>query len=142
MRALVQLIQMHTITVRECRRAKIVLLLHGFPGGLRQAARKLRADIKTVRLWYRRAYAFNESFPERLEQVLKEPGHAGPDTRTIGLARELLQDAARSGKPPTYSPRHYVDVMALALTDPAECGRPITHWTARELADEVQKRGI
>lgn len=142
MRTLVQLVSMHTITVREHRRARIVLLLHGFPGGLREAARRLGADVKTVRLWYRRAQAFNESFLERLEQALDEPGHAGPQIRTLRLARELLQDAPRSGRPPRYSPRDYVDIMAVALTEPAECGRPITHWTARELADEVHRRGI
>ena len=33
-------------------------------------------------------------------------------------------------------------LVALACEDPADCGRPISHWTARELADELIKRQI
>ena len=130
------------LTVRERARAKMILALHGFPAGLTRAALNLGRDVKTVRVWYRRAASYNACFAERLEQALKEPGHAGPQARTLKLARDLLQDAPRSGRPPIYSPRHYVDIMTVALGEPRESGRPITHWTARELADEVHKRGI
>jgi len=142
MNALVQLLRMHTITVRERARTEMILALHGFPAGLTQAAVNLGRDVKTVRVWYRRAASYNACFPERLEQALKEPGHAGAETRTVRLARDLLQDAPRSGRPPTYSPRHYVNIVTVALTEPRESGRPITHWTARELTDEVHERGI
>ena len=142
MEALVQLLHMHKITARERRRAQIVLHLHGFSAGLGRAAEQLGRDLKTVRLWYRRAETFNAFFPERLEQALGEAGHAGPITRTIRLARGLLQDAPRCGRAPTYSPRDYLDIMAVALSDPKESGRSITHWTARELADEVHTRDI
>jgi putative transposase len=30
----------------------------------------------------------------------------------------------------------------VACEDPQESGRPVTHWTPRELAEEVIKRGI
>jgi len=142
MNALVHLLQMHTITVRERQRAEMILCLHGFSAGIRQAAAKLGRNVKTVRGWYRRADSYSADFLERLKQALKEPGHAGAETRTIKLARELLQDEPRSGRPPTYLPQHYVDIMTVALSDPEESGRPITHWTARELADEVHERGI
>ena len=32
--------------------------------------------------------------------------------------------------------------MAVACEPPEKSGRPLTHWTAHELADEVVKRGI
>jgi hypothetical protein len=32
--------------------------------------------------------------------------------------------------------------MTVTLGNPKDSGRPITHWTARELADEVHERGI
>ncbi len=32
--------------------------------------------------------------------------------------------------------------MALALLSPEESERPVSHWTARELAAEAVKRGI
>jgi putative transposase len=30
----------------------------------------------------------------------------------------------------------------VACAPPEKCGRPVTHWTPRELADEVKKRSI
>ena len=33
-------------------------------------------------------------------------------------------------------------IIAVACEQPEECGRPVTHWTPKELADEVVKRGI
>ena len=33
-------------------------------------------------------------------------------------------------------------ILAVACEPPEKSGRPITHWTAHELADEVVKRGI
>ena len=33
-------------------------------------------------------------------------------------------------------------ILAVACEPPEKSGRPISHWTARELADEVVKRGI
>ena len=33
-------------------------------------------------------------------------------------------------------------ILALACEPPEKSGRPITHWTAKELADEAIKRGI
>ena len=35
-----------------------------------------------------------------------------------------------------------VQILAVACEPPEKSGRPITHWTAHELADEVVKRGI
>jgi hypothetical protein len=33
-------------------------------------------------------------------------------------------------------------VVALACEAPEKAGRPITHWSAREIADEIMTRGI
>jgi putative transposase len=33
-------------------------------------------------------------------------------------------------------------IIAVACEPPEKCARPVTHWTPRELADEVKKRGI
>jgi len=35
-----------------------------------------------------------------------------------------------------------VEIVAVACELPASSGRPISHWTPRELASEVVKRGI
>src|SRR5262245_2695835 len=35
-----------------------------------------------------------------------------------------------------------VQIVAVACEDPADSGRPVSHWTPREVAEEVRKRGI
>lgn len=55
---------------------------------------------------------------------------------------ERLQDAERTGAPATFSLEQILHLFALACDDPANYGRPISHWTARELADEMVKQGI
>jgi transposase len=54
----------------------------------------------------------------------------------------VLADAPRSGAPATFSPEQIVQLVAVACEPPEQSGRPIDHWTARELADEVKKRGL
>ena len=97
---------------------------------------------KTVKLWCDRFLAFDEKFPEILEYALKEPGHAGFELRVRRLVQEFLKDEPRKGRNSTYTAVQYTRILELALTLPEESGRPITDWTARELADEVHKRGI
>src|SRR5208337_2154884 len=48
----------------------------------------------------------------------------------------------RSGPPGKFTPEQIVQILAVACEPPEKSGRPITHWTAHELADEVVKRGI
>ena len=56
---------------------------------------------------------------------------------------ELLEDAERSGTPPKFTAQQLCRIVAIACEKrPEECGRPVTHWTSRELADEAVKRGI
>ena len=56
--------------------------------------------------------------------------------------KEILDDAPRSGVPPTFTPEQICQIIALACESPAESERPITHWTHAELADETIKRNI
>jgi putative transposase len=55
---------------------------------------------------------------------------------------ELLRDLPRSGCPGKFTAEQVTQVLAVACEPPADSGRPVTHWTPRELADEVSKRGI
>jgi transposase len=54
----------------------------------------------------------------------------------------VLDDKPRSGNPGTFTPEQITCILALACEDPELSGRPITHWTNAELADEAIKRGI
>lgn len=55
---------------------------------------------------------------------------------------ERLEDAARSGTPATFTLEQLTQLYALACDPPQKYGRPISHWTARELADELMKQKI
>ena len=54
----------------------------------------------------------------------------------------LLADAPRSGRPDTFTAEQLCKVIAIACEKPQDYGRPITHWTARELKDEAIRQAI
>ena len=55
---------------------------------------------------------------------------------------QVLRDEPRAGSSGKFTPEQVVAILALACEPPEKSGRPITHWTAKELADEAIKRGI
>jgi putative transposase len=55
---------------------------------------------------------------------------------------EALTDHPRSGTPATCTAAQMVQMVAVACEDPTDSGRPLSHWTPREVADEVRKRGM
>jgi Homeodomain-like domain/DDE superfamily endonuclease len=54
----------------------------------------------------------------------------------------VLGDEPRPGCPGKFTPEQITQILALACEPPSSSGRPITHWTGQELADEARKRGI
>ena len=55
---------------------------------------------------------------------------------------ERLQDAERSGAPAKFELEQILHLFKLACDDPGEYNRPISHWSARELADELVNQKI
>ena len=55
---------------------------------------------------------------------------------------ERLKDSERSGTPAKLNMEQVVELFALACSKPEDYGRPISDWTARELAEEIEKQGI
>ncbi len=53
---------------------------------------------------------------------------------------ERLSDLPRPGRPSEISAQQICQLVAMACEQPKE--RPISHWTGREIADEVMRRGI
>lgn len=86
------------------------------------------------------------------QDIAKELGlsrHSGVSDwikRWLERAEEPVQrrlaDAPRSGAPPKIGPEQTCQIIALACEQPQDYGRPITHWTHRELAEELQAQGI
>ena len=87
-----------------------------------QIARNQHVSMDTVRTWRTRWIAL----------------------QTIDLADldvgERLSDVPRSGRPSEITAEQVCQMVALACDQPKE--RPISHWTGREIADEMMARGI
>ena len=64
------------------------------------------------------------------------------ENELAALVEATLSDALRPGTPDTFTPEQLVQVVAVACEDPRESDREITHWTRRELAEEVIQREI
>ncbi len=54
----------------------------------------------------------------------------------------VLSDQPRPGAPGKFTAEQLALLLALACEPPEKSGRPITHWTGAELADEAIGRGI
>lgn len=115
------------------QRSSIVLL--AFAGLLNEdIASKVGLERHQVGIWRSRwACAFN-----RL--VLLECLDGIPALRKA--IRLVLADAPRAGSPGKFTAEQLALIFATACEDPEKSGRPITHWTHPELADELLKRGI
>src|SRR5207247_422918 len=59
----------------------------------------------------------------------------------VSVAKRLA-DAPRPGVQPRLTPEQVCQILALACEQPSGSGRPISHWSHRELADEIVRRGI
>jgi transposase len=55
---------------------------------------------------------------------------------------DRLQDAPRPGAPTTFTLEQITQLYAIACNPPEQYGRPISHWSSRELADELRLQQI
>jgi putative transposase len=100
-----------------------------------EQGRRLGVDRQRARRW-RTRWANNE---ERLDAAEQE---GATDKDLANLLASLLNDVGRPGTPPTFTAEQLTQIIAVACERPEDSGRPVTHWTPRELADEVALRGI
>ena len=118
-----RLVRARTSGQQLAMRARIVLLA---AEGLstEEIARRLHLDVDTARQWRARWRA-----------------SAGTPLAERSVA-ERLADAPKSGRPARITPEQICQIIALACEIPADSDRPISQWSARELADEIMRRGI
>jgi putative transposase len=115
------LVRRHSTPQQVARRARMILAAaEGKNNG--QIARDLGASVDTVRSW-RMRWSGLQAVP------LSE----------LPLS-ERLTDVPRPGRPSQITAEQTCQMVALACEQPKE--RPISHWTGREIADEVMRRGI
>ncbi len=123
-------------------RSRILLHINNKPINFSQFGEELNHAPDTISKWYYRGLGANRQWIEMAKSAIEEPGHAGELLRKERLAEQFLGDSPRSGSPTTYSAEQYTQIVSLALMPPSEYDRPITHWTARELTDEVHLQEI
>lgn len=117
------LLRRHSTPQQIALRARIVLAAAtGKNNG--QIVRDLDVSREMVRLWRTRWLALA---PLPLAEL---------------SAAERLADIPRSGRQAQISAAAVCKIVALACEAPATSGRPISQWSAREIADEVISRGI
>jgi putative transposase len=129
-----RLVRRQTADQRLVRRASLLLALAADPR-VAVVARQLQLTRLTVRLWRDR---WLDALPalQQAEQDQTTPA------QLLDLIEQVLSDAPRPGTPPHFRPEQIVQIVAVACEPPEQSQRPISHWTSRELADEVQQRRI
>jgi putative transposase len=117
----------------EVQRAAIIL--QSADGArTRHLAEAFGISDPTIRLWRAR---WVQATPQLAAAEVEA------DAETLGrLIEQVLHDAPRRGRPATFTPEQLCHIVAVACEAPADAGRPVTHWTPRELAQEVITRGI
>ena len=121
--ALQQLVRRHYVRQQIALRARIVLAAAEGQSNA-ELARLFHVTLDTVRLWRRR---WGDLQPIAWEDLTVE---------------ERLDDLPRPGAPARITPEQVCRITALACEQPEDSARPITQWTARELADEITRREI
>jgi transposase len=113
----------HQTAQQIALRARIVLgAAQGKPSV--QIAKENQVTHDTVRLWRNRWIKLQDIALEDLS------------------IEQRLSDAPRPGAPARITADQRCQIEALACEKPEKSGRPISHWTAREIADEVMERKI
>lgn len=118
-----KLVKRHTVGQQIALRGRIVLAAAEGKNNS-QIARELSITLDTVRLWRGR---WRDLQPIALADL---------------SAEERLQDLPRSGAPAQITAEQRCQIEALACEQPEGSDRPISHWTGREIADELIQRGI
>jgi putative transposase len=88
----------------------------------------------TVRLWIERW---------NMASDILAKAEADENEKSLSVAIcNVLADDTRPGRPAEFSPELFCQIIAVACENPEDLGRPISHWSQRELADEVLKRNL
>ena len=64
------------------------------------------------------------------------------DKNLMSSIKQILSDRPRPGTNKFFSTEQVIQIVALACESPEKSGKPISHWTPKELAAEAVKRGI
>ena len=91
-------------------------------------------SAKTAGRWINR---FRESL-----NALRLVEQKGVRTKLFAAIIDCLSDAPRSGRPRQFTAAQVASIVSIACEDPEKSDRPVTHWTAKEIADEAILRNV
>lgn len=115
------------------QRAEIILLAFDrWQNG--PIADHLGCERHAVGVWRRR-------WADAFDTLVRIECLEGPSALAAAV-EDVLSDNPRSGRPGTFAPDQIARIIAVACEPPEDSGRPVTHWTPTELAEEVVVRGI
>lgn len=117
------LIRRHSASQQQVKRARIVLLASDGNNNA-EIVRRVAVSLGMVRYWRQR---WLDLEPISWEDLSVE---------------ERLEDLPRPGVPSSLTADQICQIEEMACEQPEESGVPITHWTGREIAEEIIKRGI
>lgn len=129
-----RLVRRQTSPQRLVYRAKVILAAAAGKSN-EHIAQQLGLNRHTVRTWRRRWRTAVAAL------TAAEAAGAEPKVLRARIAA-VLDDAPRPGTPETFSAEQLTQIISVACESPEESGRPVTHWSPRELAAEVIQRGI
>ena len=118
-----KLVRRHNVGQQIALRGRIIVMAAEGKSNA-EIARSMHVTLDSVRLWRKR---WVELQPISVDDLSIE---------------ERLEDLPRPGAPARITAEQACQIAALACEEPEDSQRPITHWTAREVADEVIQRGI
>lgn len=130
-----RVVRAYTTPQHIAQRARIVLMSAEGRRNVDQAA-VLGTDTQRIRRWRRR---WADAQPAMAAAEVTE----GEDAYVDDLIFDLLRDEQRPGRKPVFTAEQVAQIIGVGCEQPSEeSDRPVSHWTPRELADEVIKRGI
>jgi len=115
------IVRRHNVGQQIALRARIILEVDAGKNN-KEVAKRFGISLAPVQLWQKRWSAL-QGIP--LSEL---------------SAEERLEDLPRPGCPAQITADQRCQIVAMACEKPAASGRPISHWTSREIADEIIKR--
>lgn len=129
-----QIVRRTSSEQRLVERAKIILLAAAGINNT-QIGEQLKLTRACVRKWRSRWENASSSLQSASAEDMR-------DFEDKQLITAVLSDLKRSGAPFTFSTEQVVQIVAMACEEPSQSGRPVSHWTSKDLAEEAVNRGI
>ena len=128
-----QIIKSNRSEARMITRAKIIR--YSFDGKRNcEISEIVELDRGQVGVWRKR---WKDSFDALVAIECRET-----TAQLVRSIEDVLSDAPRSGRPPTFTPEQVTQILAVACEDPALSGRPVSLWTHCLALDSLSRFGL